>query len=220
VVDLEQEVPGVLAVEFIEGRTGAALLSETDGPATVGRLLGRAWRQLGEVDPTGLPLPADWASPDAMAAAATRALDANVSWLDAAERQRLQAAIDSLPRLLDGRPPGFVHGDFVPVNVIVRDGAIAALIDLEAARLADPMIDAAWFRWIVGYHHPGRAAAAWRAFLDASGLDEGDPGTRRLLLVLPPVRILEAVEEERGTTEKESDHWRRMLRPAVAAIDG
>ena len=208
----------MLAVEFVDGRPGAALLSEPGGPATVGQLLGTAWRQLGRIDPTGLPLPSAWASAAGMAAAATHSLEANASWLDASERRRLEAAIGSLAALPDGRPPGFVHGDFVPVNVIVRDGAIAALIDLEAARLADPLVDASWFRWILAYHHPGQIVEAWRAFTEGSGLDEDDPRTRMLLLVVPLVRILERLSEDR-LTDSERDHLRRMLRSAMAAAD-
>ena len=65
------------------------------------------------------------------------------------------AAIEALPVLLQGRAPRFVHGDLVPVNLVATaDRTVAAILDLEDACLAYPLLDAAWFRTIVGSTTP------------------------------------------------------------------
>jgi aminoglycoside phosphotransferase (APT) family kinase protein len=59
--------------------------------------------------------------------------------------------------------PRFAHGDLAPVNLLVRDGRVAAVLDLDRARLAHPLHDAAWFAWVVSFHHRDVAGAAWSA---------------------------------------------------------
>src|SRR6185503_11659777 len=145
---------GILTTTFIEGATGASLLGAAGGPVLVGRVMGALWRQLRMVDAEGLPLATTPAAPGVLAASAEATLARLAASLAGLDVRRLSDSIRTVPALLKGRPSGFVHGDFVPANVLVREGAVVALLDFEAARLGDPLFDAAWFRWIVGYHHP------------------------------------------------------------------
>ena len=74
-----------------------------------------------------------------------------------------------MPEAFEGTRPVFAHGDLAPVNVVMDGGAgpgvVVALLDLERARLAHPLFDAAWWSWVVRYHHPSRSPAAGHAFL-------------------------------------------------------
>jgi aminoglycoside phosphotransferase (APT) family kinase protein len=205
---------GILVTDFIDGTPGSEVLDREGGPALVGSLLGDAWRRLSAVDPSGLPLPAAWTDAAGLAAASSARLDGAAPWLTNRERGRLVADIRELPHLLDERQPGFVHGDLVPVNVLVHERALAALLDFEFARLADRLLDASWFRWIVAFHHPEREPTAWGAFVDSSGLDGDDPSSRALLRLLPLIRILEILDDERLTTDGAA-HWTRMLRACL-----
>jgi aminoglycoside phosphotransferase (APT) family kinase protein len=216
VVELGSTVPpGILVTDFVEGTPGAELFDEREGPAVVGSVLGSTWRKLADVDPSGLALPVI-ANPPAGGRSSTAAALAHAGqWLTRSERRQLSAEIRAASDLLAGREPGFVHGDLAPVNVVIRDRTLAALLDLESVRLADPLLDAAWFDWIVAYHHPAHEAAAWRAFVTASGLDERDPTTRQLLGILPLIRLVEILDDH-SLRSGRADHWIRMLRACLA----
>src|SRR5438093_6518011 len=169
-VDLPGLEEPLLATQFVDGVVGAELLDLS--PERVGLVMGAAWRILATLDTEGLDLPTGWACTQGLAAADRqgdlgRALDR----LDQAQRPRATEALDRARELLAGRRTGFVHGDFAPVNVIVRNDHLAALVDLELAGRADPLFDAAWFRWFVGYHYPAAEATAWAAFRSAARSD-------------------------------------------------
>jgi aminoglycoside phosphotransferase (APT) family kinase protein len=71
----------------------------------------------------------------------------------------------------DARELVFVHGDFAPVNVVMTpEGEVAALLDFEHAGTGPPLLDVAWWGWVVRHHHPEAWAAAWPAFLRSAGL--------------------------------------------------
>ena len=74
---------------------------------------------------------------------------------------------------------------------MIAAGALTALLDLEAVRVGERLLDAAWFRWIVRYHHPVIEPAAWAGFVAASRLDRDDRGVGELIHILAVVRILE-----------------------------
>jgi aminoglycoside phosphotransferase (APT) family kinase protein len=206
---------GVMVTEVVDGIPGAELLNSDGGPAGVGSILGDAWRRLASIDPSGLPLEMPWSDSADLAAASSARLDRTAPWLTGRERELLAADISTLPALLAERQPGFVHGDLVPVNVLVRDGSLVALLDFESARIADRLLDAAWFDWIVAFHHPAQEPAAWGAFLEASALEPDDPSARALLQLLPLIRILEILDDDRLTAAS-ADHWARMLRAWLA----
>jgi len=79
----------------------------------------------------------------------------------------------------------FIHGDFAPVNVVMRaDGEIGALLDFEHAGTGPALLDVAWWGWVVRHHHPEAWAAAWPTLLEATGLDIGPVETHLHDLVL------------------------------------
>lgn len=182
---------GVLISRFQDGVPGPDLLREPSGPAIVGSLLGSAWRLLAQADPVGLGLPDLWARPERLASRARDWLAELGAGLTRADRARLEGTIEMLPSLLGGRPVGIVHGDLVPANILVGDGVLSALLDLEFVRLGDPRLDAAWFDWIVWFHHRSIHPIAWQAFRRAGGVEPGDAATHEAIRVLPAIRLLE-----------------------------
>ena len=214
IVEIEPPPDGVLLTEFVDGIPGPELLNRVGGPATVGALLGAAWRRLGTIDATELALPALWASRDGLVAAARRWAGGVLPDLQAADRARLEIELLVLPGLLRERPVGLVHGDLVPSNILVLDDRLVALLDLESVRLADPLVDAAWFDWIVWFHHRSEEPAAWAAFATAAGLDGRDPVTAGLLRTYPLIRLLEILD---GSAPGDR-HRRRWLDQLVACL--
>ena len=125
----------------------------------------------------------------------------------------------AIEQLLEGRRPGFVHGDLVPVNLLVHHGDLAALLDLEAARVGERLLDAAWFSWILRYHHPAMEPAASAAFASEAGPGWIDERTAALWTVLPSVRILEILER-RPVQSAARPHWLSQLRASVEPWPG
>jgi aminoglycoside phosphotransferase (APT) family kinase protein len=203
-VGLEAPVPiasrsltgrGVVVSTWIEGTPGMARLGSPEGAEAVGRALGAGWHALAAVDPSGLGLDDLWARPDDLEGAARRWLELARADLGVSAAARVVARIGGLAVLLRDRPARFVHGDLVPANVLLREGRGAALLDFEASRVGDALLDAAWFSWIVRYHHPEIHARAWAAFAEAAGLRASEAAVRQLLATLPVVRILEILED-------------------------
>jgi Ser/Thr protein kinase RdoA (MazF antagonist) len=215
VVDAGPASAGLVVTEFVDGVVGAALLTEPGGAAVVGSLLGATWRRLAGLDTNGLGLDPTWSRPGGLVGASQARLARCSSWLRPADRRRLADAIAGVVDLLGQRRPGFAHGDLAPVNVIVRDGKLAALLDFEFARLAEPLLDAGWFDSMVAFHHPSEHPAAWQAFLGASGIDPDETVTRDLLRILPMLRYLEILDGRRAAGE-EPGHWIAMLRGQLA----
>ncbi len=145
-------------------------------------------------------------------AAASWAAAAGVDEPDQAVLRRL---IGGLPGLLAGRASVLVHGDLVPVNVLVRDGELVGVLDLEATRRADRLFDAAWFNWIVTYHHPHASAAARAGFGDGVGVDLDAGAVQPILVLLPILRILEILARLPSGSEAR-DRWVPQLRAAIA----
>jgi aminoglycoside phosphotransferase (APT) family kinase protein len=214
-VDVGPASTGLLITEFVDGMVGAALLAHPDGAALVGSLLGATWRRLAGLDVDGLSLDPSWSRPGDLARSSRARLSRAGPWLGGMERRRLGEAIAACADLLVQRRPGFVHGDLAPVNVIVGDRRLAALLDFEFARLAEPLLDAGWFDAMVAYHHPAERPAAWQAFLTASGIDADESVTRDLLRILPMLRFLEILDDRRAANV-DAGHWVAMLKAQLA----
>ena len=97
---------------------------------------------------------------------------------------------------------GFAHGDFAPVNVVIR-GDDLVLLDLGGLRVAPRILDLAWWGWIVRFHHPEAWADTWGVFLDAAGmpstgeLDAPAASVARLLLLERAADATSAVDRTR-----------------------
>jgi aminoglycoside phosphotransferase (APT) family kinase protein len=102
------------------------------------------------------------------------------------------------------RPGVFVHGDVAPGNLLVRDGALAAIIDFGQLAVGDPACDLAigWtsmdaatradFLSATGLDADttarGRGWALWKAAIVAAGLPGTDPKNRdRAMLTLAAI---------------------------------
>ncbi|MBA2720279.1 MAG: aminoglycoside phosphotransferase family protein [Chloroflexi bacterium] len=206
----------LLVTDFVDGAVGAAVLEEPGGPGLVGSLLGATWRRLATVDPSRLDIDATWTRPAELAVVSEARLDRSFATLTRIEKRWLAEAIATLPGVLADRPAGFVHGDLAPVNILVRDGRLAALVDLEFARIGEPLLDAGWFDLIMAVHHPADEPVAWQAFASASGAELDDPVSRYLLRLLPLVRILEILDDPVLTAGGRA-HWLAFLRAGLAA---
>ena len=59
--------------------------------------------------------------------------------------------------------PPSPHLQHTPLRVV-------GLLDVDYARVADPLYDPAWWGWVVRYHHPERWIVAWPVLLRAAGI--------------------------------------------------
>jgi aminoglycoside phosphotransferase (APT) family kinase protein len=190
---------------FVPGISGRELLGNDASAALVGAAIGRVAREIAGVPTAGLHLPRTWGDPARLGAAARRWLEEAGPSVGAVAARRIQGLVERLPDGFAGVRSVFAHGDLAPVNVLIRDGTVVALLDLERARLAHPLFDAAWWRWIVRYHHPARWPAAGGAFLSAAGI-EPNAGTLAqldMLAVLQCLEMLAATPPGRSATRAE-----------------
>jgi aminoglycoside phosphotransferase (APT) family kinase protein len=191
---------------FVPGISGRELLADDRGAAQLGRLMGELAAGLARVPTRGLRLDGTWGDPERLAAAADRWLQAGTPALGAGGTRALERLLRRLPRELAGAMPVFAHGDLAPVNILVRDGGVVALLDFERARLAHPFFDAARWRWIVRHHHPERWEAAGPAFLEAAGLEDS-PATARRLDLLAALQCLEMLHGARRRPPAARREW-------------
>lgn len=202
---------GVVVSELIDGTPGIEILAREGGASLLGQLAGRTWMQVRSADPDGLGLDNLWARPEDLIAAANRWLDGTSPALPRAATSALRAGLGNVAPILAGRSAGVVHGDFVPVNLLVHGDSVAALLDLESVRIGEPLLDAAWFEWILRFHHPEIADEASAAFADGSRLDRTDDATATLLAALPAIRILEILGRT-GPARTGRRQWLDQLR--------
>ena len=93
---------------------------------------------------------------------------------------------------------------------------MVGLLDLEFARVADPLFDAAWWGWIVRYHHPTRWVAAFPHLLAAAGIPD-DELTHTRIALLQRLRCLEVVDYQLRTGRPEgAAMWSERLRATLA----
>jgi len=175
---------------FVPGISGRELLGNDSSAALVGAAIGRVAREISLVPTVGLHLPRTWGDPDRLGAAARRWLEEAGPSVGAVAARRIHDVIERLPDGFAGVRPVFAHGDLAPVNVLIRDGAVVALLDLERARLAHRLFDAAWWSWIIRYHHPTRWPAAGGAFLSAAGIEHN----ASMLAQLKMLAVLQCLE--------------------------
>jgi aminoglycoside phosphotransferase (APT) family kinase protein len=221
IADAEAARP-LLVTAFVGGQLGPTFFGTDREAAALGSLMGAAQRRLAMIDMEGLRLPTTWAIPDRLAAVSRLRLERVASRLDRRTVGIVQGAIDEHAGSAPSGRAVFAHGDFAPANVIVSGGQLAALIDFEYARVADPLFDAATFGWLTFQFHPARAEAAWAAFADAAGIAAGSDqaGLRATLRRLRLLRILELVEVAGRRGPAMRDRWLSLLAANAAARHG
>lgn len=214
--DVRAPVP-FMVTRFVEGRSGSALLADNDQARLLGGRMGAMAREVGRVPVSGLRLPGQWSDARRLGVAALRWSGNAADLIDAESTSRLHAAFEQLPVVFAGAQPVFAHGDFVPMNVIVQDEEVVALLDLERARLAHPLFDAAWFRLIVRHHHPERWHAIGPSFMAAAGVGE-TPADTLALDLLAALQCLEMLERTPGSARADRSDWAARLSEVISLI--
>lgn len=203
-----------LATRFVPGIQGGEMLWHDREAAVLATQMGRLVPALAAVPTAGLRLFSLWGNPDRLAVFAARWLERSEPELGAAALAAVARMIEALPQRLGGDRPVFAHGDFAPVNAILRDGRIVALLDLERARLAHPLFDAAWWRLMVRCHHPDRWPAAGPAFFSAASLDPDRRLTEQLDL-LAVLQCLEMIGSSQPPSPATRASWAGRLRTVL-----
>jgi aminoglycoside phosphotransferase (APT) family kinase protein len=160
----------VVTMPFVDGVVAAELLGTNRGAQIVGRVCGEVGARLGAVNPKGVPLPRTWASGDSLRVATHARMERLPHALLTGTRRDLLVALDHAVLEVDAVKPRLAHGDLAPVNVLVLDDRLTAVLDLDRAQLAHPLYDAAWFAWVVSFHHAAVAEAACEAYAGAAGI--------------------------------------------------
>ncbi len=106
--------------------------------------MGRLLRRIRELDAAAVDLPRLWADPSALSRAAARWLSELEPHLSSADGQAAKDVVHDTPALFANRPTVICHGDFGPQNVLVAGATVSGLLDLEDARIGDPLLDVAW----------------------------------------------------------------------------
>ena len=184
---LDHDPPYVVR-SYIAGVTANTLLPDDTTAPAVAQGMGAALARMIAVDVPDVDLDQTWADPLRLAPGARR-------WLTTAsdvlpDPTRVVTVIDALADTFAGRVARFAHGDFCPVNGIVVGTQLVGMIDVDYSRMADPLFDAAWWSWVVGFHHPARFRRLWPVFCPAAGIID-DGATRERLAHLQVLYLLE-----------------------------
>jgi len=222
--------------EYLPGESAASLMGTVAGAIQVARAMGALLPRLALVETDGAGLSDTWASPISLTRVAQQQLDRCRSLLDTPASAALAATIAEVAACFVDRPAGFAHGDFCPVNALLADARrltaddssttddrppmrgnpsavvdgqrpVVGLLDLEFARIANPLFDAAWWGWVVRYHHPERWLHAWPQLLAAAGIAD-DAATAARIRVIQRLRCLEMIDYCATTRPREvAEMW-------------
>jgi aminoglycoside phosphotransferase (APT) family kinase protein len=99
----------------------------------------------------------------------------------------------------------FAHGDFGPQNVMVQGSRVTGLLDFEDARRAHPLLDTAWWIWLVRTHTPNAFETGWPAFQEGQGrrFNANDPELHSLMTL----KLLETADAFRRTAPAKYPSW-------------
>jgi aminoglycoside phosphotransferase (APT) family kinase protein len=178
---------------WCEGALGPHQLADPSEALHLAAAMGSLSARIARIDPAGsvdLALDGTWISPQTLAAAATRWVDALGEGIDGRTRRVLVGTIESLEGAGHPWRPTVAHGDLVPINVVVTADRRLVVLDLEHMAIGPPALDAAWWGWVVRLHHPDAWLSTWPTFLEATGLTglEASPG---ILTAIGRVRALQ-----------------------------
>ena len=202
----------VVVLPFVPGAPAAELLVDAAGAEEVGVLCGRVAARLAGIDRDGLGLPSTWASGERLRAAGRGWVRRCGSSLRDRSRVVIDGLLETAAGEIDDSPGRFAHGDLAPVNILVQRRRAAAILDLDRARVAHPLFDAAWFAWVVAHHHPRIAGAAWRGYARGAGLPSQVPAA---FAWMQPLQLLERAATARDRSER--DAWAARLDAALDA---
>jgi len=193
--ELEEDPPWIV-FEMLPGEPSDE--SAVGGPKfpALARAMGAMLANFSELPCADVELDDMWARPRYLAARADAWAECLAPALSVEQAADLEAVLADLPTLFDGRPAVLAHGDYAPVNILVRDDTITGLLDFEAVRVADPLYDAAWWAWSVGFAGTDVLAAAWPSFLEGMGLDPAEPRLVQRIRSIQVVRALEMLADD------------------------
>lgn len=200
----------VVVLPYVVGAPASELLGDRAGAEAVGRWCGGVDAQLAPIAPRGLGLSSNWASGTRLRTSARRWLGPSTDVLGRQTRAAIVDLVGAAVSEIDDAGARFAHGDLAPVNVLVRSGRVAAVLDFDRARLAHPLYDAAWFAWVVRHHHPDVAGAAWHGFATAAGLETAIPAA---FTWLQPLQLLERMAAARNRETRAT--WAARLEAAI-----
>jgi Ser/Thr protein kinase RdoA (MazF antagonist) len=163
---------------WIDGVTGASVLSDRRMSVDLAETMGRLSARLGTLDGAGLDLDDTWCEPAGLAEMGRGWLTQLGAGVDSSVADRVRAAaalVDAAWGTGAGWGCGVVHGDYAPINVILRRDRSIVLLDLADLRLGPPLFDVAWWGWVVRYHHADAWHRTWSPFVAAAGLPPGVP---------------------------------------------
>jgi aminoglycoside phosphotransferase (APT) family kinase protein len=220
-VQLPVEVPALLA-EGLDSEEPWAVLSHLSGDVgyvaagddlsdpmfpQVAADMGKTISAMQLLDPDSFALPDLWSEPASLMVAAEAWLGPLVPHLAGNHSRDVRNLLADLPALFEGRPNVVAHGDFGPQNVLIRKGHVTALLDFEDARLADPLLDVAWWAWLVRAHTPVAFHRSWHRLLSTAGIDatEVDFHARTRALII--CRLLETAEHFRLAQPTKYPSW-------------
>lgn len=135
---------------------------------------------------------------------------------------RIRDTLEAIWPLPPVNPPGLLHGDFWPGNVLYQEDQIAAVIDWEDAALGDPLADLANGRlemlWAFGddvMHSFTRAYAALIPGIDLRHLPYWD-----LSAALRPIGQFETWGLDAATVRTMRERHRGFVAQAFATLSG
>ena len=202
----------VVVLPFVSGVPASGLLGEAAGAEEVGVLCGRVAARLAGIAWGGLGLSSTWASGERLRAVGQGWAHRSAGLLRDRSLRTIGGLLETAAREIDDASGCLAHGDLAPVNILVRRGRVAAILDFDHARVGHPLFDAAWFMWVVTHHHPQVAEAAWRGYARGARLP---PETPAAFAWMQPLQLLERAATARDQSER--DTWVARLE---AALDG
>lgn len=203
-------MPPFAVYACLPGDPANRLLATDAGARTLAEGMGALLPRLAHV--VADELPDTWSDPQTLLNAAQEWRTLARAFLDS-ESPALTALPGAIPDLFDA-PPHMAHGDFCPVNALAADDRITALLDLEFARLAPPLFDAAWWGWVVRYHHPERWHACWPVLLRAAGIPD-TLATQGRMQTLQRLRLLEQIASAVAYPDR-ARFWAARLQATLA----
>jgi aminoglycoside phosphotransferase (APT) family kinase protein len=137
---------------------------------------------------------------------------------DTPERAAIASLLHRVPTLFANRPVMLAHGDFAPVNVLTDGESLTRLLDRESVRLADPLLDVAWWAWAVSFASPSVPERAWPAFLQGAEIDAADPELSARVRSLQMLHMLELLVTSQACLPRFDASWLTAFGRCLAEV--